>query len=194
MNDSPQIPTRVVKLGGSLLKCSDLPERLEHFLSALPESRNVIIVGGGELVNTVRGWHEAHDLSEPWSHHSSIRLMSETARLLREICPNLHYTERIRDIARQGNTILDCHSHLTQHSQIEASWKATSDSIAAEIAQLLEAQELWLLKSISPTTRSVSDWVQNGIVDQQFAQTHAPTRPLYLLNLASVDSLPVRGD
>ena len=194
INESPQIITRVVKLGGSLLQCSDLPERLEHFLNAFPNSRNVIIIGGGGLVNTVRAWHEVYGLSEQWSHHSSIRLMSETARLLQEICPFLDYADRIQDIAQQGNTILDCQSQLTQHSQLEASWGTTSDSIAAEIAHVLGATELWLLKSISPLTSSVSDWVENGIVDRQFAQAYDHARPLYLLNLTLRDSLPVRGD
>ncbi|MDG2015232.1 MAG: hypothetical protein P8J33_17130 [Pirellulaceae bacterium] len=184
----------MIKVGGSLLQCHNLPERLENMLNALPKLRNVIIVGGGELVDTIRGWHEVHGLSEQWSHHASIRLMSETAQLLKEICHGFDFVDRIQDIPPQGNTILDCNYHLARHSGLEPSWKTTSDSIAAEIAKVLDANELWLLKSISPATHSVADWVQNGIVDQHFTQTYDHARPLYLLNLATPDSLPVKGD
>lgn len=186
--------TRVVKVGGSLLSRPELGQRLNHFLENSPVDRNVIVVGGGSLVDTVRKWHETYPVTEDWCHRTSLRLMTETARLLSEICQQLTIVCEIASVPKQGNVILDCQRDMLTWESLEASWRVTSDSIAAEIANRLSATELWLLKSGSPESKFIREWASEGWVDECFTQIHDHRRPLYLLNMAVGDSLPLRGD
>ena len=50
----PQPLLRVIKLGGSLLTLPDLRTRFEEWLKAQPLALNLLICGGGELVEAVR--------------------------------------------------------------------------------------------------------------------------------------------
>lgn len=186
--------TRVIKVGGSLLGQPQLPQRLNQFLANAHCDRNIIVAGGGKLVDTVRMWHKIHPISDEWCHQSSVRLMTETARLLSEICGRLPIVSKISNIPKRGNVILICEHEILSSDQLEASWKVTSDSIAAQIANQLNATELWLLKSGRPESPLINEWIRHEWVDECFAQIHDPERPVFILNMAVGDSLPVRGD
>ena len=186
--------TRVIKVGGSLLGQPQLPQRLNQFLANAHCDRNIIVAGGGKLVDTVRMWHKIHPISDEWCHQSSVRLMTETARLLSEICGRLPIVSKISNIPKRGNVILICEHEILSSDQLEASWKVTSDSIAAQIANRLNATELWLLKSGRPESPLINEWIRHEWVDECFAQIHDPERPVFILNMAVGDSLPVRGD
>ena len=192
---NPSAPkTRVVKVGGSLLCQPKLPQRLQHFLETSPADRNVIVAGGGALVDTVRQWHEIYPVSEAWCHRCSLRLMNQTAMLLSEIGGAIPLVSRISDIPKLGNVILDCEHDILASQKLEATWNLTSDSIAAHVANQLEADELWLLKSCLPGSSNIREWAKEGWVDASFTQIHDPQRPVFGLDLASEESLPVQGD
>ena len=118
--------------------------------------------------------------------------MRETALLLAEISPPLKVYAAISDVPADENAILECSQQLHQ-SKLERSWSTTSDSIAAEIAELLKADELWLMKSVLPASPAVAKWSADGFVDEYFAQVYESTRPVFVANLADPDLLSVRG-
>jgi hypothetical protein len=57
--------------------------------------------------------------------------------------------------------------------RLAVGWEVTSDSIAARIAQLLEADELVLLKAALPTTHDLAAAAQTGFVDTYFPRVAA---------------------
>ena len=62
-------------------------------------------------------------------------------------------------------------------------WSATSDSIAARLAVVLNADELVLLKSVTPTVDSVSAAVEAHIVDSYFLQLASEVPRIRIVNL-----------
>ena len=62
---------RVVKVGGSLLDLPQLPQKLRMWLAAQSPAHNVLVVGGGPLVEQVRTWHAETGIDE------SMALMSD---------------------------------------------------------------------------------------------------------------------
>ena len=50
----PEHPARVVKLGGSLLTLPDLSYRLREWIAVQTPKTNIIIVGGGRVVDEVQ--------------------------------------------------------------------------------------------------------------------------------------------
>ncbi len=191
----PEVPpTRVVKVGGSLLQNPSLPHRLNQFLDAGQKFRHVVIAGGGHLVNGVRRWYETYALSEAACHWASIRLMRETAWLLTQVCPRLGWVDDWQALPVRGSCVLDCQTFMTDRSRLPANWDTTSDSMAAELAEQLGADELWLLKSSLPCSSSIADWQAAGYVDSQFAQTASGGCPVFALNLADPNLLWIQGD
>lgn len=62
-------------------------------------------------------------------------------------------------------------------------WQVTSDSIAARIAETLDADELVLMKSTDPPTSTIEQAAQDGLVDAHFPLAAASVRRLRWVNL-----------
>src|SRR5688500_7302297 len=76
------LPLRVVKVGGSLLTWPELPQALRSWLAERPAGINVLICGGGALVDALRETDGTLHLSQRAMHRLAIDAMSITARLL----------------------------------------------------------------------------------------------------------------
>lgn len=155
------MPTRVIKLGGSLLDWSELPVRLRRWLAAQSPAANVLIVGGGPIVEGLRTIDRAQRLSASASHWLAIDAMSLTARVLVELLPEAMFVDSLASIDRGANggpLVLDVAPLLRAEqgsdSALPESWDVTSDSIAAHFANQLNASELVLLKSTDPPQAS----------------------------------------
>lgn len=82
------MPTpRVLKLGGSLLLLPDWPERLTAWLQANPAPMNLLLVGGGQIVNAVRELDAQHNFPITFVHWLCIDLLSATARIAGQLLP-----------------------------------------------------------------------------------------------------------
>jgi aspartokinase-like uncharacterized kinase len=150
-------PLRIIKLGGSLLDWSELPRCFRRWLAQQPPAANVIIVGGGPLVDGLRTIDRVHRLSLKASHWLAIRAMSVTAQLTAESLPEAQFVASSEQIERAPNSplqILDVEPLLRAEqgsvAELPYSWDVTSDSIAAHVAHTLGASELVLLKSTLP--------------------------------------------
>ena len=181
---------RVVKIGGSLLDCADLPERWRHWRAAQTAAVDVLVAGGGAFADAIRRADEVHRLGDWPSHVLAIASLSLTARLLAVLLPEARLAGRLPEVlhaaekgpADHGPTapiILDlgaCWQDADSRpalAALPASWDVTSDSLAAAVARWLDADELVLLKSASPPTSDLTVLAAAGYVDGCFPQAAA---------------------
>lgn len=87
-NLSAMSTTRVLKLGGSLLLLPDWPRRLTSWLELHPAPLNLLLVGGGQIVDAVRELDAQHDLPTAFAHWLCIDLLSATARIAGQLLPS----------------------------------------------------------------------------------------------------------
>ncbi|MEX2175692.1 MAG: hypothetical protein WD872_15110 [Pirellulaceae bacterium] len=173
---------RVVKVGGSLLDWPPLAPTLARWLGEQAVAHQVLVAGGGKLADFVRQADRSHCLGEAAAHWLSIDAMSVTARLLAALLGDR--ANRLTSLGElqarlaaddMATVVFDC-SLFLRDSEPQASgtalphtWDVTSDSIAARLAEFLQADELVLLKSQAPPPQAtLADLAERGYVDRFF--------------------------
>ncbi|WP_406697040.1 uridylate kinase [Singulisphaera sp. Ch08] len=189
----------VIKVGGSLLDWPELATTLERYLRTRHAERLVIVVGGGAVTDVVRTLDHTHTLGQERSHALALRSLDLTAHLLAAIVPNLAVTDRIEAFetvwAASRVPILAPRRFLDEVDALSSdpiphTWEATSDSIAARLADALNSPELVLLKSASlPPKVDRPLAAQLGLVDPLFPNSARGLVRVTYLNLR--DSLPI---
>jgi 5-(aminomethyl)-3-furanmethanol phosphate kinase len=193
---APLARVRVVKLGGSLLEWPPLARQLRAWLAAQPPASNVLVVGGGAMVEALRAWDRAHHLPDAAAHWLAVRAMRLSASVVAELLPEARRLEALcewRAAPPGALAILDAERFLREDSKrpnpLPETWDVTSDSIAARVATVVAASELALLKSALPTGgASRQSWADAGFVDAYFPQASAAL-PVRCVNLRA-DSFP----
>ena len=157
----------VVKVGGSLYDLPDLGARLRTFLASLSPPR-LVVPGGGATADVVRVLHHDHGLSEIAAHWLALRACTMNAWFLRELLPTSVVVDDPRACPQLG--VLDPHAFALSDEGRDGClphvWTATSDSVAARVAEVARA-ELVMLKSVDVS----GDWEQaarEGHVDPVF--------------------------
>ena len=120
----------VVKFGGSLCRDRGVLERLCRVLDEFDDI--LVVPGGGEFADTVRGIEREFGLDERIAHKLAILAMQQTGMLIGEFF--------------EGD-IFNCIA-LLDDENLNASWDVTSDSIAAYVAKGMGAKRLVLLKDV----------------------------------------------
>jgi len=176
-----RFPIRVVKVGGSLFDLADLAERFSRWLAVQAPAHHVLVAGGGALVEQVRKWHKLQPLSDEAAHWMCVDLMTVTAHMLHNWLPEIPLIEDDRllcqRVGERGCTIFGPVNWL-RHSEpklpgmkLPANWNVTSDSIAARLAIVMQAERLVLLKSSLPSPEAdLRQLAEKGYVDAQLAQ------------------------
>lgn len=173
---------RVIKLGGSLLDWPELARAFQLWLAGESKMVDVVIAGGGPVVESVRQLDSVHSLAPKTAHWLSIQAMSITAGLVATLLPeaqlisSLEGISTLNDNAQRSHTgvwILDVDQVMrvdaARAEALPCSWEVTSDSIAARVATLVEARELVLLKSTLPYgPANRESWSRSGFVDVHF--------------------------
>ena len=132
---------QVVKIGGSLFPnhAVELAEKLENTDSA-------IILGGGEFANLIRKYDDEMKFSDETNHWTAIDCMNIIAKLVNDKVKStkLAYTvDEIHQISNEGYTpIFVVSGFLRKENPFECSWDVTSDSIAAYVSHILNANLL----------------------------------------------------
>jgi 5-(aminomethyl)-3-furanmethanol phosphate kinase len=169
---------RVVKVGGSLLDWPLLPRALGRCLAQQP-AVHVLIAGGGALVDVIRSADRHFALGAERSHWLSIEAMSISAQVLAAIltdCRHVVDFVALKSLVatRPGCPIVFDMRYLLHDEPpypgrtLPHDWSVTSDSIAAQVAQLLSADELLMLKSADPPAGSLMELAGRGYVDEYF--------------------------
>jgi aspartokinase-like uncharacterized kinase len=168
---------RVIKLGGSLLEWLEMPIRFRRWLAAQPPAANVIVAGGGPIVEGLRTIDRVHRLSIEASHWLAIRAMSLTTELAAELLPDFQSIDSLEKVARATGgppQLLNVEPLLRAEQgsadALPCGWDVTSDSIAAHVARKLGAGELVLLKSTAPALDANGEPKLAGCVDAYFSK------------------------
>jgi len=188
------IPWRVIKLGGSLLDLPDVASRLSRWLAGEPAARDCILVGGGRLADVVREADQRFSLAEEASHWLCVRAMGIHAELLASLLPGTSLVGSLPELLERqpasGPAVLDPEHFLRLEEprlpppHLPASWKVTSDSIAARLARALPAGELVLLKSCLPDAPcTIEAAARAGYVDEFFPSAAVLPTPIRCVNL-----------
>ena len=182
---------RVIKLGGSLLELADVAGRLRHWLAAQSAATNVLVVGGGQLADVVRAFDRRHGLAAADAHWLAVGAMELNARMIARLLPDAVWLDwPIDHIPHEALAILNPtrlleHDEETQAARrLPMNWHVTSDSIAARAAEVLDADELVLLKSADPPDPpTIEALVAAGYVDTCFSEASHCVRRIRYVNL-----------
>ncbi|WP_407377209.1 delta 1-pyrroline-5-carboxylate synthetase [Methanobrevibacter sp.] len=132
---------QVVKIGGSLF-----PKHAIELAEKLKNTNSVIILGGGEFANLIRKYDEAENFSDETNHWTAIDCMDIIAKLVADKVDSarLAYSiDEVNEISDEDFTpIFVVSDFLKTEDPFECSWDVTSDSIAAYVAHLLNANLL----------------------------------------------------
>ena len=132
---------QVVKIGGSLF-----PNYAIDLANKLKSTNSCIVLGGGEFANLIRKYNDEQHFSEEITHWTAIDCMDIIAKLVNDKVESakLAYSiEEINQISNEGFTpIFIVSEFLKKEDPFECSWDVTSDSIAAYVAHLLNANLL----------------------------------------------------
>jgi aspartokinase-like uncharacterized kinase len=192
------MPLRVVKVGGSLLEWPLLGGALCAWLAEQPAAMNVLVCGGGTLCDAIRRADAVHHLGEATSHWLCVDALTITAQLLAAILGDIPVVETV-DRSSRGAVILDPRRLLLEQERrlpgrvLPHNWSVTSDSIAARLAEVLEADELVLLKSADPPPGALEQWAAASYVDSHFPRS-AANRTVRAVNLRSGRSAIVAAE
>ncbi|HTT09823.1 MAG TPA: aspartate kinase [Burkholderiaceae bacterium] len=186
----------VVKLGGSLSRDPLLKSWLETLVE-LGSGRVVIVPGGGGFADEVREQQELWRFDDLAAHNMAVLAMAQMALMMKGICPALALATGDADLRR---TVQQARvpvwlpfEVLREQRDPLTTWGVTSDSLAAWLANRLNAEELVLVKAcaIEPSM-DVVQFVAAGILDQEFPRfTSEAAYAVTLLN--RVDLPRVRG-
>lgn len=159
----------LVKIGGSLIGSGSLEQVLRNLLDADSLTHPVFTVGGGPVADQVRLWHQVHNLDEERSHWLALDAVGLNEQLLLNLFPELRLVRshsQLEQAERDDKTPLICTGCFFKWAEREFgpllphNWEVTSDSIALWFADLIDAEDLILVKSV--------DW-PHGITWQQAA-------------------------
>jgi aspartokinase-like uncharacterized kinase len=192
----PRLPLHIVKLGGSLLAWPDLPRAINSWLTAQPPAIRVFLCGGGPFADSIRQADHDFALGEEASHWLCVDCLALTARLLAKLVSASTLITDFGELQKQiaaGQSgplmIFDPCDFLQHHevrqigSPLPHTWQATSDSIAARLAEVLAADELVLLKSAAPTAGDLTKLAVAGYVDPYFPEAARNVRHVRCINL-----------
>ena len=163
----------VVKIGGSLLGSPELERWLEIFVK-YSDGKIVIVPGGGVFADAVRQAQKISKISDVTAHKLAVLAMDQFGHLLHSINPKLATASSELEIDErtwQHRAIVWLPSHMVLSDEtIPKNWDVTSDSIAAWLAEKLDATHLILLKSDKPdeSKLSLKAITNNGLVDFEF--------------------------
>jgi hypothetical protein len=129
---------QVVKIGGSLF-----PEHAIELAKKLKNTDSLIILGGGEFANLIRKYDSEMNFSDDVNHWASIDCMDIIAKLVNDKVDSAKLAfsiDEVNEVSDEGFTpIFIVSEFLKKEDPFECSWDVTSDSIAAYVAHVLNA-------------------------------------------------------
>ena len=161
----------VVKVGGSLAETG----RLKTALAMIRAARRPVVVvpGGGPFADGVRDLQAAMNFDDAVAHRLAMLAMHQMAELMVSLQDGLQVAQSLDEIAdvvgRGQAPVWAPLLTMAKDATIPADWSATSDSLAARLAELLGGVRLVLLKSVDVEKEdSLEELARRGVVDPAF--------------------------
>ena len=201
---------RVIKLGGSLLDLPDLAVRLEEWLEANPAQDNLLVVGGGPIVEAMKLLDRVHRLNQTQVHWWCIELLEYSARIVGCLLPQslaLRTPQQLAEHLHRSSQTVNPDVVLVHVSSFYSqplsgtpgsladllphSWHTTTDSLAALLCRQVEADELVLMKSttVANPCNDAPAWCRAGIVDEAFPELAVTIPNIRIVNLRPAKDL-----
>jgi aspartokinase-like uncharacterized kinase len=142
----------VIKIGGSILQNTGSKELFKALSKIRRHFSFIILPGGGGFANLVRDYYKNYRLSEDRAHWMAILCENILGFLILENLelgiPVFELSEIPKVIKNAKIPVFLPFQHLFTQDPLPHSWEVTSDSIAAYLAERLQAQKLILVKDI----------------------------------------------
>jgi aspartokinase-like uncharacterized kinase len=174
----------VVKLGGSTARAAEM----DAWIDALAAARRplVIVPGGGPFADLVRETQKSIGFSDTAAHRMAILAMEQFGHVLLDRHQRLaaaQTLEELRQALAQGRIPVWMPSSLAiSAADVPASWDITSDSLAAWLADKLDAAALLLVKQTDAFSDAddIDSLAAEGIVDPALGRMLPADVVLYL--------------
>ena len=166
-------PALVLKLGGSLAESGRLTGLINIVVRAtLPV---VVVPGGGPFADAVRAAQPQLQLTDALAHRCALLAMHQMGLVIAARHPRFVLAGTLEDIARALVTgaIPVWLPYALQHDDdtLPAGWTATSDALAARLAERMGGASVALVKSCAVCeSATLEDMTIEGIVDPVFAK------------------------
>jgi aspartokinase-like uncharacterized kinase len=162
----------VVKLGGSLAESGRLPKILKIVGAA--QVPLVVVPGGGTFADAVRLAQADYGFSDAAAHRMALLAMHQTGLMLAALHKRLEPFETLAGLRRAlkaGRIPLWLPSKMIEtDKRVPADWTATSDGLAARLAERLGGAPVVLVKSCRIAQgATVAVLARAGVVDATFA-------------------------
>ncbi|HZP10118.1 hypothetical protein [Methyloceanibacter sp.] len=177
----------VVKLGGSVIRSPDLASWLEAIVDA--RAPVVVVPGGGALADEVRACQASLGFGDGAAHRMALLAMDQLAWAIASLRQGFEVgatEEDLRAALDRGLiAVWAPYALVAERTDIEESWRVTSDSLALWLAGRLGARACYLIKSIARPGQngaSADELARRRIVDEAFpAMLRASRVPATLL-------------
>ncbi|MEC5404551.1 aspartate kinase [Paraburkholderia sp. MPAMCS5] len=162
----------VVKIGGSLSHEPALRQWLIE-LCEVGGGRIVIVPGGGDFADKVRQYQSEWSFDDLAAHNMCLLAMTQYALLMQGVLPELVLASseaKIRRALRDGHVAVWVPTALMRDTpDAMSNWDTTSDSLAAWLSTMLNAERLIVVKScpIAGNER-LETLAAAGVVDRRF--------------------------
>jgi 5-(aminomethyl)-3-furanmethanol phosphate kinase len=162
----------VIKVGGSLAKAG----RLKPVLALIGGARVPVVVvpGGGQFADAVRNLQAQMQFDDVLAHRLAMLAMEQMAEFIVDLQPG---TKVARSLDEISDAVMDGQipvwaplDMIGEDATIDKGWDATSDSLAARLAEILNAR-IVLLKSVDVQGSVTAEGLaRDGVVDPLFPE------------------------
>jgi 5-(aminomethyl)-3-furanmethanol phosphate kinase len=162
----------VVKLGGSVIRSA----ALSTWLDAIAEAHRPVIVvpGGGALADEVRACQRHLGFGDASAHRMALLAMDQLAWAVAGLRQGFEVgsreTELCDAIGRGRVAVWAPYAAIADRTDLDDSWRLTSDSLALWLAGRIGAQGCYLIKSVARAKARLSaeQLARDGVVDPAF--------------------------